>query len=151
MKPIPGDPESKLRPDSSPDADGLETTAGPPPAGRANPKRAGGNAAHLDAQFSALFQQSFEHTEDLCALRDWVDIAEAWYITRALQLCRGNRSAAARALGIGRRTLYAKMEKLGIQPTWSATSVPGLQQPSASAESTDEEPTVLRLANASQS
>ena len=27
----------------------------------------------------------------------------------------GNRSAAARALGIGRRTLYTKMEKLGIQ------------------------------------
>jgi DNA-binding NtrC family response regulator len=52
------------------------------------------------------------------SLRAWVDLAEAWRITRALQECRGNRSAAARALGIGRRTLYAKMDKLGIAPSW---------------------------------
>ena len=148
MKPIPGDPDSKLRTDSSADAEGAEASTAAPE-GRANTNRAGGKAAHLDAQFSTLFQQSFERTEDLCALRDWVDIAEAWYITRALQLCRGNRSAAARALGIGRRTLYAKMEKLGIQPTWSATSVPGLQA-SASGESAAEEPPVLRLATSSQ-
>ena len=51
-------------------------------------------------------------------LRDWVDLAEAWRITRALRTCRGNRSAAARRLGIGRRTLYSKMEKLGIEPTF---------------------------------
>jgi transcriptional regulator of acetoin/glycerol metabolism len=29
-----------------------------------------------------------------------------------------NRSAATRLLGIGRRTLYAKMDKLGINATW---------------------------------
>ena len=52
-------------------------------------------------------------------LRDWVDLAEAWRISHALRSCRGNRSAAARALGIGRRTLYSKMEKLGITPTFS--------------------------------
>jgi DNA-binding NtrC family response regulator len=52
-------------------------------------------------------------------LRDWVDLAEAWRITHALKRCRGNRSAAARMLGIGRRTLYSKMEKLGIEPTFS--------------------------------
>ena len=52
------------------------------------------------------------------SLRDWVDLAEAWKITRALRDCGGNRSAAARALGIGRRTLYAKMEKLRITPSW---------------------------------
>ena len=39
-------------------------------------------------------------------------------IMQALRACEGNRSAAARALGIGRRTLYAKMEKLDITPTW---------------------------------
>ncbi len=52
------------------------------------------------------------------ALREWVDLAETWLITRTLRRCSGNRSAAARALGIGRRTLYAKMEKLGIEPRW---------------------------------
>ncbi|MDJ0786826.1 MAG: helix-turn-helix domain-containing protein [Myxococcota bacterium] len=57
------------------------------------------------------------------SLRDWVDLAEAWRITHALRQCRGNRSAAARSLGIGRRTLYSKMEKLRIEPTFSAWSL----------------------------
>lgn len=52
------------------------------------------------------------------SLRRWLDLAEAWKIVRTLRECRGNRSAAARKLGIGRRTLYAKMEKLDITPTW---------------------------------
>ena len=51
-------------------------------------------------------------------LRDWVALAEAWRIARALRDHRGNRSATARALGIGRRTLYTKMEKLGLVPSW---------------------------------
>lgn len=61
-------------------------------------------------------------------LRAWLDLAEAWRILEALRNCRGNRSAAARALGIGRRTLYTKMEKLGIQPNWE--TLPGLPTPS---------------------
>jgi DNA-binding NtrC family response regulator len=52
-------------------------------------------------------------------LRDWVALAEAWRIANALTEARGNRSAAARALGIGRRTLYAKMEKLGLTAVWA--------------------------------
>lgn len=52
-------------------------------------------------------------------LREWLALAEAWRIARALREHRGNRSATARALGIGRRTLYSKMEKLGLVPTWS--------------------------------
>jgi DNA-binding NtrC family response regulator len=52
------------------------------------------------------------------ALRDWMVLAEAWRISQALRSARGNRSAAARALGIGRRTLYSKMEKLGLEPLW---------------------------------
>jgi len=55
----------------------------------------------------------------LRTLRAWLDLAEAWRITQALRTCKGNRSAAARMLGIGRRTLYSKMEKLEITPTWS--------------------------------
>jgi DNA-binding NtrC family response regulator len=57
-------------------------------------------------------------------LRTWLEAAEAWRIARALGDCRGNRSAAARALGIGRRTLYAKMEKLGIEAVWSSRWTP---------------------------
>jgi DNA-binding NtrC family response regulator len=51
-------------------------------------------------------------------LRDWLALAEAWRIARALRENRGNRSATARALGIGRRTLYTKMGKLGLEPSW---------------------------------
>jgi len=69
------------------------------------------------ARFLAHAQQVEEDGEDL-SLRQWLDLAEAWKIARALRACRGNRSAAARKLGIGRRTLYAKMEKLDITPTW---------------------------------
>ena len=59
-------------------------------------------------------------------MRDWVDLAEAWRIVQALENCRGNRSAAARALGIGRRTLYTKMEKLGISESWYSPRLQGL-------------------------
>jgi len=52
-------------------------------------------------------------------LREWLAIAEAWRIVVALREARGNRSGAARALGIGRRTLYSKMKKLGIDAGWS--------------------------------
>jgi len=52
-------------------------------------------------------------------LREWLGIAEAWRIVVALREARGNRSGAARALGIGRRTLYSKMKKLGINADWS--------------------------------
>ena len=51
-------------------------------------------------------------------LREWVAVAEAWRIALALREARGNRTAAARALGIGRRTLYSKLEKLGLTPVW---------------------------------
>lgn len=49
-------------------------------------------------------------------LREWLRCAEAWRIASVLREQRGNRSAAARALGIGRRTLYTRMEKLGLAP-----------------------------------
>jgi DNA-binding NtrC family response regulator len=69
------------------------------------------------------FQRFLEHATELGngepqSLKSWLELAEAWQITRALRLCRGNRSAAARALGIGRRTLYAKMDKLRITASW---------------------------------
>ena len=57
-------------------------------------------------------------------LRDWVALAEAWRIAEALREARGNRAAAARSLGIGRRTLYTKMEKLGVMPVWTVRGAP---------------------------
>jgi DNA-binding NtrC family response regulator len=56
-------------------------------------------------------------------LRDWLALAEAWRIAQALRDARGNRSAAARTLGIGRRTLYTKIEKLGLVPAWRVARV----------------------------
>jgi DNA-binding NtrC family response regulator len=58
-------------------------------------------------------------------LRDWIALAEAWRIARALREAGGNRSAAARSLGIGRRTLYTKIEKLGLVPAWSIPHLNG--------------------------
>jgi DNA-binding NtrC family response regulator len=64
------------------------------------------------------------HGERALPLRDWVALAEAWRIAQALRDARGNRAAAARALGIGRRTLYTKMEKLGLTPVWTLRGEP---------------------------
>jgi len=58
------------------------------------------------------------HGERDKSLKAWVDLAETYRIVQVLRECHGNRSAAARVLGIGRRTLYAKMDKLGISAAW---------------------------------
>ena len=73
----------------------------------------------VDDLFDAFFATASERRGAAPNLKDWVDLAEAWRIVRALREARGNRAAAARALGIGRRTLYTKMEKLGIAPRFS--------------------------------
>jgi len=75
----------------------------------------------LQSLFAALHQRAIADGERV-TLRAWLDRAEAWRILDALREAGGNRSAAARALGIGRRTLYTKMEKLGIHPAWEAGS-----------------------------
>jgi len=72
--------------------------------------------------FAALRRQATANGDPL-TLRAWLERAEAWRILDALRETRGNRSAAARALGIGRRTLYTKMDKLGIHPAWEAGCV----------------------------
>ena len=46
-----------------------------------------------------------------------LDQALAGEIRRALARAGGNASAAARALGIGRATLYRRMKQLGIDPS----------------------------------
>jgi DNA-binding NtrC family response regulator len=62
--------------------------------------------------------ERFARTGKKLALREWLALAEAWRIAQALREHRGNRAATARSLGIGRRTLYTKMEKLGLVPSW---------------------------------
>ncbi len=77
------------------------------------------DGGQLDALLERLYQRTLElEGKSSLELREWVDRAEAWQIVQVLRECRGNRSAAARALGIGRRTLYTKMERLGVGPTW---------------------------------
>ena len=70
----------------------------------------------LFAEFHRLAAANGERV----TLRAWLDRAAAWRILDALREAGGNRSAAARSLGIGRRTLYTRMEKLGIHPSWEA-------------------------------
>jgi DNA-binding NtrC family response regulator len=77
--------------------------------------------APLAAELDALYRSTLgDAGAGALPLREWVRRAEAWRIREALRACRGNRSAAARSLGIGRRTLYTKMEKLGLGPAWVA-------------------------------
>ena len=66
---------------------------------------------HLHALYAGLTASG----RDPVTLRGWLEVAERWRILRALEECEGNRSEAARRLGIGRRTLYSKMERLGIR------------------------------------
>lgn len=73
----------------------------------------------LQSLFAEFHRRAIASGERV-TLRAWLDRAEAWRIFDALQAAGGNRSAAARSLGIGRRTLYTKMEKLGIHPSWEA-------------------------------
>ena len=80
-----------------------------------------GEARPLEAVLEQLYRSSLEvEGRTSLRLREWVERAEAWRIVQVLRECRGNRSAAARALGIGRRTLYTKMDRLGVEPAWVA-------------------------------
>jgi len=48
-------------------------------------------------------------------LEQWLRHAEAWRIRLALRVCHGDRSAAARHLGVPRRSLYHRMHQLGLR------------------------------------
>ena len=84
-------------------------------------------ATRSDENLDALFERFLDRAArdnggHAPPLKDWVDLAEAWRIVHALRHTKGNRSEAARQLGIGRRTLYTKMDKLGIQSTFTLRS-----------------------------
>jgi DNA-binding NtrC family response regulator len=81
------------------------------------------NERPVDALLEGLYRNAVEREGARgLRLREWVERAEAWRIAQVLRECRGNRTAAARALGIGRRTLYSKLERLGLEPRWGASS-----------------------------
>ena len=89
--------------------------------------RTDGGLSIIDSGLQSLFAEFYRRAianGERVTLRAWLDRAEAWRILDALREAGGNRSAAARALGIGRRTLYTKMEKLGIHPSWEAGGAP---------------------------
>jgi DNA-binding NtrC family response regulator len=88
------------------------------------PAKSGSSPDHLDEFARFLRDSTLEggRASSSRTLKAWLDLAEAYRITQALRDCHGNRSAAARTLGIGRRTLYAKMDKLGITATWRVAS-----------------------------
>jgi hypothetical protein len=74
----------------------------------------------LDASFEALVRDAAGDAGAVrIRLRTWLANAEAWRIREALRECNGNRTKAAQRLGIGRRTLYNKMEKLCLVPRWT--------------------------------
>jgi DNA-binding NtrC family response regulator len=64
---------------------------------------------HLPAD---LLEEPAEAAPPMMEVRN----AERELILRTLRECNGNRSLAARKLGIGRRTLYEKLARLGVSP-----------------------------------
>jgi len=46
-----------------------------------------------------------------------LEVVERMYILRVIDACKGNKSRAARVLGIGRKTLYRRLESLGFPAT----------------------------------
>ena len=77
------------------------------------------NGQRIDGLLEQLYRCALEaEGRSSLDLREWTERAEAWRIAQVLRECRGNRSAAARRLGIGRRTLYTKMDRLGVCATW---------------------------------
>jgi DNA-binding NtrC family response regulator len=84
----------------------------------------GGPGASSELRLEDLERWARNDNGSTLPLREWVALAEAWRIAKALREHRGNRSATARSLGIGRRTLYTKMEKLGLEPAWGLSRGP---------------------------
>ena len=72
----------------------------------------------IDSLLAEFYRRAVERCGGRLTLRDWVDLTEAWRIIGALRECRGNRSAAARSLG--------------IQPSWEAAPLPA-ERPAAPA------------------
>jgi len=77
-----------------------------------------GQPAGQHAQLGALLMSLMEQVGKT-GLKSLVNMAvglvERYYITQALQLTAGNRTAAARLLGLSRQSLYVKLARYGIE------------------------------------
>ena len=86
--------------------------------------RLGGDAGAQDGEVDSLSQTSDagialpqERPAHLRVDGSFATLAEleAAHIRRVLDHCRGNKTKAARSLGIGRTTMYRKIEELGLE------------------------------------
>jgi PAS domain S-box-containing protein len=75
---------------------------------------AGGHAVQPVAGQSAA-ERDVENGDELPALDEVVGAAERRHLERALRRTKGNKTEAARLLGIAVRSLYYKLEKYGLQ------------------------------------
>ena len=69
----------------------------------------------LEQLFEALYEKAIaSEGRPSLTLADWLRYAERWRIHLALELCGGDRTAAARRLGVPRRSLYYRMQQVGV-------------------------------------
>jgi two-component system, NtrC family, response regulator AtoC len=90
-------------PEPPPPAEHLEPRAAPPPVDATAPMPSALQSGN-EVTFSSAVRP----------LREEVRRTELRAITKALHVAKGNRALAARLLGVSRRTLYTKLEELGI-------------------------------------
>jgi len=58
-------------------------------------------------------------------VRDTVSVVEQHYVKAALELAEGNRTAAAEILGLSRQSLYAKLNRYGLEGDTDAVAIEG--------------------------
>ena len=75
----------------------------------------------LAAALGALTRQVGK-TPLLDLVKTTVGAVEKHYVTAALELTRGNRTAAAELLGLSRQSLYAKLWRYGLDGSGEAAS-----------------------------
>ena len=72
--------------------------------------------ARLEQLFEALYEEAVaQEGRPSLRLDDWLRYAERRRIRLALERCGGDRSAAARRLGLPRRSLYYRMQQVGLR------------------------------------
>ena len=70
----------------------------------------------LERLFEALYEEAVaEAGRPSLSLDEWLRYAERWRIRLALERCGGDRSEAARRLGIPRRSFYHRMHQVGLR------------------------------------
>jgi two-component system C4-dicarboxylate transport response regulator DctD len=69
----------------------------------------------LELLFEALYEEAIaEEGRPSLTLGDWLRHVERRCIRLALEHCGGDRTAAARRLGLPRRSLYYRMRQVGL-------------------------------------